>query len=465
MDEFYRDYRQVSETFGSAAAGQGVQGYVLRVEGAFDTLVKEMVNLADNQKGLDYAKGDVAEAWHAGTLTADAIRQHLNVRAFAPRDHSPIDVRVAGPSGTIDSQLKVYGSAMDTAKAISEPKYLGTDQKIVPSDQLDGVREAAARLAMKNHLTRLEMERNYSHTSRTADDHLHYDGANSKPISEKATRQMTQDARDTGDVDREGLGLTARQSIQWGDFIHEAGTAAMRAAALSAALQLAPHIVSLIAKAIKSGEITLEDLAPIGKQIPSAVFRSGVAGGLSASIVMASRMGVLSESLSNLDPTVVAAAVTLAMSAIGTSIKAARGDISWPIAAKTMMEDTFVLSCAIGGAAAVSQAIIPIPILGALIGNIVGALVARLVISQGNRTILGIAKDTGWTFFGIVDQNYAIPEDILLEGGWELMRVERLECEMLHLQRLELETLEMEPVPFRVLRRGVVSFGKIGYAV
>ena len=109
------------------------------------------------------------------------------------------------------------------------------------------------------------------------------------------------------------------------------------------------------------------------------------------------------------------------------------------------------------------QFIIPIPILGALIGNIVGALVARLVIGQANRVILGIAADTGWTFFGIVDQNYTIPDGILLECGWELLKVERLECEMFQVQRLEMETLELEPVPFNVLRRGVVSFGKVGY--
>lgn len=462
MKDFQRDFQLISDSFGSNLAGQDAHGYVARVDGAIEQLVKDMVKLSDNQKGLDYAKGDVFEAWHAGTLNLDSVRQHLSAHAIAPRDASIVDVQVTGSTGTIISQLKDYRSSLDTAKAISEPKYLSVDQKIVPSDQLDGVREAAVRLAMRNHLTRPEMEANYSHTAKVADDQLRMDGAASKPITEHDTRRITLDARAKGDVGREGLGLTSDQVIQWEDFLRETSTAAVRAAVLSAALQLAPHLAALIIKALKAGEISLDDLAPIGKQIPITALRSGVSGGISASIIAASQMGLLGEALSELDPTMVAASVTLAITTIGTSIKAAQGTISWPVAAKTMVEDSLVLACAMGGAAA-GQAAIPIPLLGAMIGNIVGAVVARLVITQANEVILGIAAETGWIFFGIVDQNYSIPSSVLIESGWELLDVERLRLDEVHLELLEVEKLELERVPFSVLRRGVIAFGQIGY--
>jgi hypothetical protein len=463
-EEFRRDFQKVAESIGSALAGQGTQDYVTRVEGSIDLLVGGMVKLADNQKSIEYAKGDVFEAWHAGTLNLDSVRQHLNVHALAPRDTSIIDVQITGPSGTIISQLKDYKTATDTAKAISDPKYLSVDHKIVPSDQLDGVREAADRLTIKNQPIRPDMASNYSHTARVADDQLHMDGASSKPISEPESRHITQQARATGNVDREGLGLTTSQVIQWEDFLRETSTAAMRAAALSAALQLAPHIVALVIKGLKTGKLTLDDLTPIGKQIPMTAIRSGLSGGLSASIIAAARMGALGAAMKDLDPTMVAAGVTLAITTIGTSIKAAQGTISWPIAAKTMAEDTLVLSCAMGGAIA-GQAAIPIPLLGAIIGNIVGAVIARLVIAQTNNVVLGVAVETGWTFFGIVDQDYTIPNGILLMGGWELLEVERLQPDKLCLEQLHIDRLEIAPVPFQVLRRGVISFGKIGYAV
>jgi hypothetical protein len=152
----------------------------------------------------------------------------------------------------------------------------------------------------------------------------------------------------------------------------------------------------------------------------------------------------------------------LAISAFETSLKAARGDITWPVAAKCISEDAIILASAMGGGA-LGQALIPIPMLGALVGNIVGAVVARLAIEQVNGVVLGIAAETGWAVFGLVDQNCTVPGDILEASGWNVLDIRKLGPRPLDLKRLQPRTLELTSVEMNVLRRGVVSFGRVAY--
>jgi len=461
MSSFRRDYRNAIDNFGGGVTGQQVDAYGTRVEDAIEDVIRQMKNLADNQKDIHYAKGDVAEAWHAGTFNVDAARRGVDTSAVTPRDASPIDVSMHGTSME-NAQLKYYRTPEDTAKAISHPKYADLDQKVVPADQLDEVKNAAARLASKNAQTRPEMSESYAHTARSADDRLRLDGTESRPLSERDARDAVKELRSEGDLDREGFGLTPPQVIQWQDILRESTTAAARAAIISAALQSAPYLVAVAKKAWETGEISAKDFAPLAQALPATLLRSGVAGGLSAAIVGSARAGALGSALQQVDPTFVAAGVTLAISAFETSIKAARGDITWPAAAKTISEDAIVLASAMGGAA-LGQALIPIPMLGALVGNIVGAVVARLVIDQVNGVVLGVAAETGWTVFGLVDQNYTVPSELLEASGWSVLDIQKLEPHTLDLKRMQPRMLELKRVDMAVLRRGVVSFGRIAY--
>ncbi len=95
-----------------------------------------------------------------------------------------------------------------------------------------------------------------------------------------------------------------------GRILREATTARC-AAVISAALQIAPHLISIGHKAWQSGEISASDFSPLARSLPPALLRSGVAGGLSASIMGAARTGALGSSLQQVDPTFVAAGVIL----------------------------------------------------------------------------------------------------------------------------------------------------------
>lgn len=463
MSKFRRDFRNAADNFGGGLAASDVDAYAKRVETAIEDVITDMGRLADNEKGLNFAKGDVAEAWHAGTFKVDAVRQGIDppiVTAVAPRDASPVDVIVRGNT-TETAQLKYYRSPEDTAKAISNPKYTNLDQKVVPSDQVDGVREAAARLAAKSANNRPELGDSYTHTHNQVADRLRLDEVESRPLSEGEARDIVKDIRG-GEFDRDELGLTSQQVIQWEDLLRESTTAAVRAAVLSAALQAAPHLIAIGRKALKSGELKISDFSPIVRELPTTLLRSGMAGGLSATVVGAARMGALGTSLQSIDPTFVAAGVTLAISSFETSFLAARGEISWPVAAARISQDGLVLASAMSGAA-LGQALIPIPMLGAMIGNIAGALVARLAIDQVGGAVLGISAETGWTVFGLVDQNHCVPPQLLAESGWSILDINKIQIKQFQVKSFQPMMLKARTLDFQVLRRGVLSFGKIAY--
>jgi hypothetical protein len=461
VTDFRRGYRDAIEHFGNNVASDHLADYCEQTESAVDDVVRRMAALASSKKDIHYAKGDVAEAWHAGTFNVDAARRSVDAHAVAPRGRSAIDVTMHG-SKTQHAQLKVYRSADDTTNAISDSKYDAIDQKIVPADQLDAVRDAAARRAATNAANRPQVAASAAHTAKVADDRVRLDEVESRPLSEREARDLVKQLRERDEIDRERFALTPRQVIQWQDLLREATTAATRAAVISAALQAAPHLITIVRSAYETGEITASDLAPLAQTVPTTLLRSGIAGGLSAVLLGSARMGILGSTAQQIDPTFVAAGVTLAMNALETSFRAARGEITWPIAAKSISEDGIVLAAAMSGAA-IGQALIPIPMLGALLGNIIGAVVARLVVEQANGVVLGLAADTGWTVFGIVDQNHTVSAEILERSGWNILNLHKLELRPLELQGFQLTPVKLEKLQMHVLRRGVLSFGRIGY--
>lgn len=463
---FDRDYRRVITQLAALdSAADAAGGYVDSVESAINSLVDSVVLGTANTKGIDYAKGDAAEFWHAGTLDLDATRRGLESDVWTPRDTSPSDIAF-GIARADPAQVKYYKTAEDTARAISRPDYAEMT-KVVPSDQLDGVKEEAARLASRNVDTRPLMSDSYADTARNATDHLSHGGAESRPLTESDSRHLVQEARQDGDLSRKEWGLSPQQVIQLEDLAREALNAGAHAAALSAALQLAPIVITAIQQSLRNGELDLEELGRLCRAAPVAALRSGISGAVTAALVTATRSGMLGEALVAVPPGLIAATVVLAINSTQTAFRAARGEITWSQASLIIAQDGLVLTGSmIGGV--LGQAIIPVPLLGAVVGNLVGATLARVAVGGGSTLLMGLAVERGWTIFGLVDQDYSLPPETLQAVGWELLDVDPLNTDPLDFDTLDVEPLDVEPfspngVSIRILRRGMIEVGKFGY--
>lgn len=464
--EFARDYRrvvtQLTTSGGSAATADR---YVDSVESTLDEVVRSIVRGTSNAKHVDFAKGDGAEYWHAGTLRVDSVRNGLQSDVWTPRDSSPIDIAF-GIAREDPAQVKYYRSAEETARAISRPDYVDMT-KIVPADQLEAVRDEASKLSLRNADTRPEMSDSYADTAQRATDRLRRDGAESRPLTEADSRELVEDSREQGDLDRAKWGLDPQQVIELENVAREALTAGAHAMALSAALQLAPVVITAIQQCVGDGELDLDELGRMCRAAPVAALRSGVSGAITAALVTATRSGMLGEALVSLPPGIVAATVVLSINAAQTAFRAAQGEISWTQASAVIVRDGLVLAGSMVGGF-VGQSLIPVPLLGALVGNLVGATLARLAVDRGEVVFMGLAVSRGWSFFGLVDQSYALPDETLAAVGWDRLRVEALRVDQLRTEPLQVEPLGIEPfapsgTAIRILRRGVVEIGRVGY--
>lgn len=464
--EFARDYRRVvTQLATSGESAASADRYVDSVESALDELVGSIVRGTSNAKSVDFAKGDAAEYWHAGTLRVDSLRNGLESDVWTPRDTSPIDIAF-GIAREDPAQVKYYRTAEDTARAISRPDYIDMT-KVVPADQMEAVRDEASMQSLRNAEARPAISDSYADTARRATDRLRQDGAESRPLTEADSRELVEESRERGDLDRTKWGLDPQQVIELENVAREALTAGAHAMALSAALQLAPIVITAIQQGVRDGELDFDELGRMCRAAPVAALRSGVSGAITAALVTATRSGMLGEALVSLPPGLIAATVVLSINATQTAFRAAQGEISWTQASAVIVRDGLVLAGSMVGGF-VGQSLIPVPLLGALVGNLVGATLARLAVNRGEVVLMGLALSRGWSFFGVVDQSYALPDETLAAVGWDRLRVEALrvdqpETEPLHVEPLGIEPFAPNGTAIRILRRGVVEIGRVGY--
>ena len=78
--------------------------------------------------------------------------------------------------------------------------------------------------------------------------------------------------------------------------------------------------------------------------------------------------------------------------------------------------------------------------------------------------------DTGFTCFGLVEQNYELPDEVLHELGVETIPIPRTKIERIDIPRVQtpaanISRSEYETIDITVLRRGVIGVNKIGYVI
>ena len=132
-----------------------------------------------------------------------------------------------------------------------------------------------------------------------------------------------------------------------------------------------------------------------------------------------------------------------------------------------LVRDMLVSSCSLAGGA-VSQAYIEIPVLGYMIGSFVGSMVGSFVYSCGYNAIISFCVDSGFTFFGLVEQDYTLPEEVLKEMGVHIFEYEKFDYSQFEPDRFEPVKFEADRVAIpefgvTFLRRGVIGISQIGY--
>ena len=132
--------------------------------------------------------------------------------------------------------------------------------------------------------------------------------------------------------------------------------------------------------------------------------------------------------------------------------------------ATRLTKDTAISLSAIAGGT-VGQALLPeLPVLGYMLGS----FVASITLTISEKTILSFAVDTGFSFFGLVDQDYVLPKETIEKLGLEVVSLDYIELNRTGLNRTTLNRTSLNRTKYNtldimVLRRGVIGVNKVGY--
>ena len=377
MDTFKDSFQRTMESFGGYYGSREGGNYVNNVQEEIDKTIQKITEVGNTNKDIPYIKGDITEPWHAGTIKIYAVAKGIEgIDALVPRDKSAYDIIAFSPTEFLRAQLKYFKTPEATAKVISNPAYEGLI-KIVPSDQLEAVKEAAYQLYLKNLQTqraRPEMANQYLHTYQASTDRLNLGNAHSTPLSEKEALVIAKEIfKDKFDPERHGLNTV--NFISWSDIARQSGEAALNAAIFTTVLKSAPHLWETVRTFLSEGKINRESLKQAGLSSIRGSAEGALRGGIAAVLTASCKTGLLGEAFKNVSPSVIGASTVVALNTIHNAIGLYQGKLTQEQFAEACIRDIFVISCGVLGSST-GQALIPIPILGAILGNFIGSTCA-----------------------------------------------------------------------------------------
>jgi hypothetical protein len=116
----------------------------------------------------------------------------------------------------------------------------------------------------------------------------------------------------------------------------------------------------------------------------------------------------------------------------------------------------------------VTQSFIEIPVLGYMLGSFVGSIAGSFIYSAAYKPFISFCVDTGFTMFGLVEQDYKLPEDVMQEIGIDVFEYDKFEYDTFEPDRFEYkrfttDTFTPAKLDMSFLRRGVIGVNVIGF--
>lgn len=506
MTDFERGYSFFAEHLDAYVPALDGAEYVANLDKVIDEQYAILQSfIKSNGKPIDFLKGDFAELWHSGSFNISAHVHHSPHSTEAIKSNGLASIDIRSNFGKVFS-LKYYktGEKSADAQSISYYEYykmhhqkdLSFDEymakkgftdseamrnkpmyegqiRLIPSDQIDDAKKYLNRQIASENMTRPEQIARYKDslnspiTDRITDDQ----GNESLPLSEKDSRLKTQISREENSKPKD-IGWEPKEFIDYDTILKKAFQAGLSSAVISLVLRTAPEIFKSIEHLIQLGEINSEDFQKIGFAAVQGSAEGFIRGSVSAALTTAIKAGLLGESVKGIDPSVIGAVTVIVMDTMKNAFKVAQGQMTQRELANDLVRETFVSVCSLV-AGGITQIWIEIPVFGFMLGSFLGSMIGSFVYTCGYNAILSFCVDTGFTMFGLVEQDYKLPEEVLEQIGIDVFQYEKFEYPHFEYQKFEYPKYEHKQFVHKqfdysklnmvFLRRGVIGIHKIGY--
>lgn len=487
-------------------ASGDANAYINTIQSEMDKFASDLNKFNGYKTGNSILGGDVAEFWHSGTYNINAALKKSNSRATVNRSHDFGSPDITRNDGVIYG-LKYYGTGGDSAKAQAisyferyckykydsgkddltfeeylkeksipedivlkhDPIYSG-QVRIIPADQYEAAVEYLKRRIAKESITRPEQVKKYQDVlDNLATKIQSEDGVASYELTKEGAEKLAKLAKE-GKVDLSELGISLEELVDINYILKEGLQAATTAAIISFVLATAPELYRCLDKLAQDGELDTEDLKNVGFTALKGASLGFFRGFVSASLVTACKAGKLGVALKQVNPSVIAGLTVVLTETLKDSYYVASGDLPASVMADNLIKNVIVTSSGVG-MGILMQTYLPLIPGAYLLGNFVGSAMANFVYTSSKEAIISYCIVSGSTFFGLVEQDYRLPEEVFERLGSELAKVETADIETANIETADIETADIETADIEranieavcILRRGVIGFRKIGY--
>lgn len=501
MEGFSEGYDFFSGNAGSTYAAFEGADYVGSVVKEIEDLNSKINDMSGFKTAIDQLKGDAAEFWHSGTFNINAAVKGSENRTFVERSH---DFASPDITGNFDHTfgLKYYKTSAESAKqqaksvferyseykarggvddlgkfladrgyteanVMSDPIYAG-QIRIIPTDQInDAVRWLEKKIA-KESMIRPEGVERYRETLALLQDKIKDSkGVESVPLSNKEAAELARLGKEGG-FDPVEWGLTTEDLIEYKYVLQQAFKSGVTAATISIVLKVAPEIIKVIQFLIKTGELDLKQFQKIGFAALSGGAEGFIRGSVSAAITTACKAGLWGEALKSVNPAVIGVITVITMNTIKNAYEVTIGRKSKRELANELVKEMFVSSCSLLLGGVVQGIMVELPVVGFMLGSFVGSFVGSFAYSAGYKAVLSFCVDTGFTMFGLVEQDYKLPEDVIKEIGIEVFDYDKFKYPTFEYRKFEApkfqhDRFRPDSIDIVFLSRGIIGVHQIGY--
>ena len=519
-NSFYEGFKYVSDSVGANISGTVSNNWINSINNETNDMIQAMINEASNRPNTSekFLQGWIAEIWHKHTFNINSKINLSSNRAIIPdaSEYASSDVSIIDKNGNVLStnQLKYYNTAKDTikelgkspwenycelkAKAIkngndypsfdeflsernvdkdlSQMSKYYSDVKVFSADQL----VKAKNIAYKKYIAHL------NRSNPTKEDLLQaqrwkevYDtldttvkdgkGNSSIELTYEQSIKLAKASKE-GRIDKELLeecSIDVSKLITTQDILKEAFTAGLSAATIAMIISIVPCIIDVISKTVKNEKLSINDFAKYGLNCLSSAGRSFVVGSITAAIVTCCKTGKFGSGLVNVSVPGISSLVVVVVGTVISGIKLASGKINRSEMVREIMQLYTTTAFSFIGGTILGVLCDGFPLaymLGSLIGGIVGGFAYKLE----EHIILSLCKDHGLTFFGLVEQDYKIPEDVLEDLHLDVFKFEKINICNFEFKKFEYKTFQynefsIKQFGVRVLSRDLIDVYKIGY--
>lgn len=471
MNSFEEGYRHFEKNIGGLLGAEDGVEYIRQIQGGIDKTIAEMKNTVIQRQNTNnsFIKGFVAEDWHAGTFNTDVmVKGGKQTYAAVDKSNDPIkDIDIFHKDTVSSWQSKYYHTPEATAKALSNHKYSEVN-KVAPSEQVvdNSISDVAHKQALRNMEIRPEVAQDYEHTAKFTKSKIEESIYSSKELSNSEALQIVEEIRE-GTFEPEKYGLTTDNFIHINNIIQQSLKSGLTAAMLTTIIKIAPEIYKIIMNMIEQGYIDKEQLMQSGFVVLESSVEGFIRGTVAAAITSTLKSGLVGNSLKTIDPTFISYGTVIVMNAIYNSIKVVNGKIQPIEFVDACARDIVLIYFSFKGGM-ISQGIIQIPILGFMIGSLVGSIIGSFVYGTSKHICLSFCIQSGFTFFGLVKQDYILPEGIIKKLGLSTFQFKKIAVSTPNIKKSEIKQFqfnkfETQSIQIQFLRRGVIGISKVGY--